>query len=92
MNDQKPEPKPATPDNPQASAELRSTDLLGFTFKPTWIKGHYHCRKCGGEMECWKQIRWNVKHGVSRLGGCVDCGQIFVEYENTSPKWLEVSL
>ncbi len=59
---------------------------------PTWIKGHYHCRKCGGEMECWKMFRWAVKNGVSRIGGCVDCGQIFVEYEKSPPKWLEVEL
>lgn len=29
MNDQTPKPKPTTPDNPKASAELRSTDLVG---------------------------------------------------------------
>lgn len=43
-------------------------------------------------MECWKMNRWHVGRGVSRLGGCVECGQIMVEYEYANPKWLEVDL
>lgn len=60
-----------------------------------WMRGHYHCRKCGREMACWQGLpckRDDVMLGVRRLGGCLDCNQLLVEYENGTPKWIEVSL
>jgi len=57
-----------------------------------WIRGHYHCRICGGEIECWKAFPWGTAKGVKRLGGCKTCGQLMMEYENAKPVWIEVPL
>lgn len=55
-----------------------------------WMRGHYHCPKCGGEMECWKSFGWEGHgNGVSRLGGCEKCGKYMIEYEKGDNLWLE---
>lgn len=59
--------------------------------KPEWIKGHYHCRKCNALMECWRELRWKVGQGVSRIGGCDPCGEIMIEYENVLPRWFSLN-
>lgn len=58
--------------------------------KPEWINAtHMHCRKCGEEIECWKEVYWRVDYGVCRIGGCIRCGQILVQYEYRPPLWIE---
>lgn len=58
--------------------------------KPTWIRGHYHCPKCGGVMECWKSFNWDVRVGVSRMGGCILCKRGMMEFEKVPPKGFDL--
>lgn len=69
-------------------------DHLGTPTKLGWLRGHYHCRKCGGEIECWESFSGyhNSREGVSRVGGCHACGLIMVEHEYAPPRWVEVEL
>jgi len=57
-----------------------------------WIRGHYHCRKCGGEIKCWKAFPFSAPEGVKRIGGCLTCAQLMVEFENAQPRWVELPL
>ena len=61
-------------------------------YDPTinWIRGHYHCKKCGGEIKCWKSFAWNVETGVRRIGGCEKDNLIMVEFEKLDPEWIQI--
>jgi hypothetical protein len=60
--------------------------------KPSWARGHYHCKSCGSEIECLatlhyadRSLFWPVEN--RRIGVC-KCGQILVEREHGKLKWL----
>ena len=55
-----------------------------------WIRGHYHCKKCGGEMKCFLALPWKVEEGVRRIGICHKDELIMVESERADPKWIQV--
>ena len=69
------------------SSELFSKDFIP---TPEWINSTYFCKCCGREMECLKQIEWNVDVGVSRFGGCLFCNLFLFEYEKCPPKWVRM--
>lgn len=57
---------------------------------PEWIRGHYHCKKCGGEIKCIATLPWKSVVGVRRIGICREDEIIMVEYEHGEPKWIQI--
>ena len=55
-----------------------------------WIKGHYHCKECGAELDCWQELPFTTQRGVARVGGCARCNLLLVEYEKIKPRWFNV--
>lgn len=81
MNDQKPEPKPATSENLKASAELRSTDWLGGRMSEEMLK-RYEADPLGMDAEvrqCFK-VPENRYYSVSMYPPAV-AGRVTVTTE-----------
>lgn len=57
-----------------------------------WLSGgHYHCKRCGQEVEYLTRIPWeNPKWGVYAMGVCKRCRLVLLEYESMSPRWVEL--
>ena len=70
MNDLKPESKPATPDNPKASAELRCMELLAAV-----VRKHYNPiedpKGCDG-AQMWNGQWWMPLWGCDTLDNMLD--------------------
>ena len=55
--------------------------------KMTWMySAHYHCRKCGAEVQPSAKRAWRIRGGVSHVGMCGACGTIHTEWEHPEEK------
>lgn len=57
-----------------------------------WLSGgHYHCKRCGQEVEYLTRIPWaDPKYGVYAMGICKRCRLVMLEFEQMPARWVEL--
>ena len=54
------------------------------------FSSHYHCKKCGSELQFVARIPWSVWSGVQAIGFCKTCPLIFIEREYKWNRWIKI--